>query len=166
MNNYMSHQKSLRRARIYDSNNPYFITMCIHEKQSILLKANIPDTLITSMQWFISSGEITFLGFVIMPDHLHWSFALNKDCTLDRVISRYKSFNTKEINKIMGRSGKVWQDGYYDHLLRDIGDFKIKLNYMHNNPVRKGLSEEPEDYLYSSAHNNYSSMVNWDYIGY
>lgn len=48
---------------------------------------------------------------------------------------------------------KVWQDGY--HAI-DVWSNKFiyqKLNYIHNNPVKDGIVENPEDYLYSSARN-------------
>jgi putative transposase len=32
-----------------------------------------------------------------------------------------------------------------------------KLNYLHNNPVRSGIVERPEEYIYSSA-KNYADM--------
>ncbi|MFH1867829.1 MAG: transposase [Candidatus Omnitrophota bacterium] len=160
-----SHQGNLRKARIYNSQNPYFVTLCTHDKNKILTEPNIPEALIAAMKWFILNSQIRFLGFVIMPDYLHWSFSLKGGHKLDDIIGRYKSFTSKEIKKQLNLNCKTWQVGYYDHLLRDIKDFTTKLNYMHNNPVRKGIVENPEDYLYSTANEKYADMVDWGYIG-
>ena len=46
---------------------------------------------------------------------------------------------------------KFWQSGNHPELVYSDKFFEQKLNYIHNNPVRAGWVEQPEDYLYSSA---------------
>lgn len=48
-------------------------------------------------------------------------------------------------------SKKVWMDEYYDYVIRDEKDLIKHLNYIHNNPVKRGLVENPEKYFWSSA---------------
>ena len=48
---------------------------------------------------------------------------------------------------------KVWQDEYHPIALKSERWFVQKLQYMHNNPVRKGFVEVPEYWKYSSARN-------------
>lgn len=45
---------------------------------------------------------------------------------------------------------KVWQDDYWDKLVYSDRFIRQKLNYMHRNPVRQGLVEEPQAYVHSS----------------
>ena len=47
---------------------------------------------------------------------------------------------------------KVWQDDNHPIDLTDI-DMMEKINYVHENPVRAGLVDAPEEYVYSSARN-------------
>ncbi len=158
-------QNNLRKTRIYDSRNPYFVTFCAYRMREILIKHNVPEILIDSMKWFSDNSKIILLGFVIMPDHIHWAFALREGNRLDNVIRRYKSFTANAImNKPRKYGAKFWQDGYYDHLLRSTKDFEVKLNYMHNNPVRKGLADRPEEYLYSTANERYAHLIDWEYV--
>lgn len=159
------HQGSLRNGRIYNSKCPYFITICTYNKSDILTKNGIADIIIDSLKWFIDTSNIIFLGFVIMPDHFHWAFALEEGYALDNIVRRYKTFTGKRIKELLYSKIKIWQNGYYDHLLRDMKDFKVKLNYMHNNPVRKGIVNNPEEYLYSTANEKYAEMINWEYVG-
>lgn len=51
---------------------------------------------------------------------------------------------------------KVWQESFYDHVIRNRKEFVQRLNYIHYNPVRVGLAEKPEDYPYSSATGKFS----------
>ena len=39
-----------------------------------------------------------------------------------------------------------WQDGYFDHRIRDNREFELKANYVRQNPVVKGLCARPEDW--------------------
>ena len=50
-----------------------------------------------------------------------------------------------------GRSQrKVWQDSYWDKNIYSERFLRQKLSYVHRNPLRAGLVEQPEDYPYSS----------------
>ena len=53
---------------------------------------------------------------------------------------------TIKINK-----GSFWHKGFFDFAILTDKKFKEKFNYIHYNPVKKGLVEQPEDYKYSSA---------------
>ena len=50
------------------------------------------------------------------------------------------------------RRGEVWQRGFTDHRIRDIRDFVAHREYIHQNPVRGGLVQEPSQYQYCSAY--------------
>jgi putative transposase len=46
---------------------------------------------------------------------------------------------------------RIWQTRFYDHVVRDEEDWRTRLNYMHDNPVRAGLVGSPTDHTWSSA---------------
>ena len=48
---------------------------------------------------------------------------------------------------------KFWMQRFDDEVIRNREMFLTKLRYIHNNPVKAGLVENPEDYKYSSARN-------------
>jgi hypothetical protein len=68
------------------------------------------------------------------------------DRTLPEVVRRFKNFVAKEISV-----GPIWSKGYWSEIIS--GDHLIaqKLDYVHENPVRKGLVTRAEDWRYSSA---------------
>ena len=45
----------------------------------------------------------------------------------------------------------MWQKRYYDRNLRTYSEFTEKLRHIHNNSVKRGLVEKPEDWKWSSA---------------
>jgi len=48
---------------------------------------------------------------------------------------------------------KIWQDEFHPEAVYSEKWFLQKLQYIHNNPVRKGFVTKPEDWKYSSARN-------------
>ena len=52
---------------------------------------------------------------------------------------------------------KVWMDEYYDYVIRNEEDLIRHLQYIHNNPVKRGLVETTEQYLWSSANPNFEN---------
>jgi len=52
---------------------------------------------------------------------------------------------------------KVWMDEYYDYVIRDEEDLIRHLQYTHNNPVKRGLVETTEQYIWSSANPNFEN---------
>jgi REP-associated tyrosine transposase len=50
---------------------------------------------------------------------------------------------------------KIWQTGSHPISIESDKFFHQKLNYIHENPVRKGYVDKPEYWIYSSARNYY-----------
>ncbi len=90
-------------------------------------------------------------GVVVMPDHVHMIFSPQNDDNghlfgLAEIMSGIKGASAHSINKALNRQGRVWQDESFDHILRSDESTDNKVRYICENPVRKGLVEEVEDY--------------------
>jgi REP element-mobilizing transposase RayT len=90
---------------------------------------------------------------VIMPNHVHLLLSALRDengwpFPLMEILQSLKSSSAHSINKLLHRSGPVWQEESFDHVLRSEESLKQKLEYIRQNPVRAGLVERPEDYLW------------------
>jgi REP element-mobilizing transposase RayT len=89
---------------------------------------------------------------VVMPDHVHLIFTplVNEQrmevCSLSEIIDAIKGASAHKINKILGRKGKVWQTESFDHVLRCSESLDQKIEYLRQNPVRRGLVSNWEDY--------------------
>ena len=81
-----------------------------------------------------------------MPDHIHLVIKLGSEQTLSQVMQSLKGYTAKEINKLKGQKGHVWQDQYYDHLIRKEEDMRNIILYCYENPVRRNLIQEAKDY--------------------
>ena len=54
------------------------------------------------------------------------------------------------INQSWGTEGELWQPRFFDRALRTVEEYNEKVEYIHLNPVRRGLVARPEDGKWSS----------------
>src|ERR1051325_6042086 len=87
---------------------------------------------------------------VVMPDHVHMIFTPLEDASgetfsFEEIVGAIKGASSHTINKALNRSGTVWQDESFDHVIRHAESLEQKIEYVRQNPVRKGLVSRPED---------------------
>jgi REP element-mobilizing transposase RayT len=90
-------------------------------------------------------------GAVVMPDHVHMVFTPARDDMgntfgLAQIMNGIKGASAHSINKLLKRKGHVWQDESFDHVLRSNESAESKVNYICQNPVRKGLVKSENEY--------------------
>jgi putative transposase len=91
-------------------------------------------------------------GYIFMPDHWHALLYPGPEGTLPRLMNSLKVASMQRINRLRKASGELWQPRYFDHAIRSVKEYHETLEYIHLNPVRKGLVRHPEDWLWSSIH--------------
>ena len=102
--------------------------------------------ILNAIRWIHDSGRFIVDAAVVMPDHLHLVGQLG-DSALSAVVHSLKSYTANILSK-SGVESPVWQDGYHDHGLRDDEDYRVKVRYVLQNPLRAGLVGRVEDYPY------------------
>ncbi len=87
-------------------------------------------------------GQCYALGeYVIMPTHVHALVTPLNQHGLATIIHSWRSFSAHEINRILQRTGKFWQDESFDHIVRDEQALARFEQYIRENPARAGLKE-------------------------
>jgi len=102
------------------------------------------------------------MAVVVMPDHVHIIFEPIEGYSISRIMKGIKGVSARKINlkrkeKRMDSyvnttdrnvccTGSIWQEESYDRIIRDPDELNEKLNYMLNNPVKNGLTEDPWSY--------------------
>ena len=97
------------------------------------------------------SSSYRLIDWCIMPNHVHALIRLEGEAVLAEIVQAWKGGSAVEINRLLGRSGPLWQRDYYDRFVRDMDHFHDCRIYIRNNPVKAGLCEKPEDWKFSSA---------------
>ncbi|MFI5102287.1 MAG: transposase [Terriglobales bacterium] len=87
----------------------------------------------------------------VMPEHVHLLLTPLRDAdgnlhSLVEILQSMKGASAHSLNRALGRSGPVWQEESFDHVLRAEESFWETVEYIRQNPVRRGLVTLPEDY--------------------
>jgi putative transposase len=107
-----------------------------------LTTPNLAESILSSVRVYEEMLHWHATIFVLMPDHLHALVSFLSDESMSGVIGDWKRFHART-NQI------VWQDGYFDHRLRDDErgeQLHIKTEYIRRNPVAAGLCEGEADW--------------------
>jgi REP element-mobilizing transposase RayT len=95
-------------------------------------------------------GHYRLHNYVVMGNHVHILVTPRVD--VSKLMQSLKRFTAKEANRMLNRTGQpFWQDESYDRLVRDETEFRRIQRYIEMNPVKAGLVDAPEDFLWSSA---------------
>jgi REP element-mobilizing transposase RayT len=94
----------------------------------------------------IDEFNIAVGRYVIMPDHVH----LFVRGTHDFVLSTWVKGLKRAISDAFpnGRTLRLWQPGFFDHLLRSDESYGEKWEYVRQNPVRAALVANADDWRY------------------
>ena len=100
---------------------------------------------------FFDSQRYNLLCWCIMPNHVHTMIETRPGYPLELVLHSWKSFTSKEANRILDRTGKFWQEEYHDRYIRDDDHYANTFRYIEENPVKAGLVAKADDWRWSSA---------------
>jgi REP element-mobilizing transposase RayT len=131
----------------------YFITIVVKDRKKLLLDEGIYSIILKDLEFYREKYDYLLHAYVMMPDHLHLLLSLKELGNVSIIMRDFKSHTAQMINKALNRKGTLWQQGFYDHVIRDERDFVKRINYIHKNPVTSELVEDLEDYKFSSYRN-------------
>jgi len=139
------HGRSLRKGRFSEPNRIYLITTVTRERCRIFSGLHNARCLIGVLRDAQTLNHACTLCFVVMPDHLHWLMQLGDVRDLSAVVQSVKALSSKRIGH------RIWQQGFYDHAVRDEENIKAIARYIVANPVRAGLVSRIGDYPHWDA---------------
>ena len=88
---------------------------------------------------FFDDKRYELVAFIVMPNHVHVLFRLRAPHRLEEVLKSWKGFTSREINKRIGSRGKLWQEDYWDRIVRNERHFLKCMEYIQKNPERAKL---------------------------
>jgi REP element-mobilizing transposase RayT len=136
--------------RYYETNATYFLTTNTENSLPVFSDSKNCKILLVTLEYFKLVLDYRLYGFCIMPTHLHLVIHPFGTYNFSYIMKMIKGSFTRKLNKANGKTGKIWQKGFYDECIRDEMHLLRVLEYIHNNPLKAGLAMEPEEYLFSS----------------
>lgn len=157
------------RYRFDERQLPYFMTGTIVAWLPVFSCPDFVQIVLNSWRFLQRERQIVILGWVILENHLHWIAA---GPLLGKRVGEFKSFTARSILDDMKLRGyrtmlqeleyfklrhktdqtyQLWQEGSHPQVIESEDVLWQKLEYIHNNPLRRGYVDDPLHWRYSSA---------------
>jgi len=135
--------------RFQQSRQLHFVTFSCHRRRPLLHTPARRELFEQALEDTRRSYRFFVTGYVVMPEHVHLLVSEPERGVLARAIQAMKQSVAR---RTAPRAPEpFWQARYYDFNVWSEQKRIEKLNYMHMNPVKRGLVSRPEDWPWSSS---------------
>lgn len=157
------------RYKIYERDAPHFLTCTALSWLPLFARPPIAQIVLDSFRFLGDHDRLTLYAYVIMENHLHLIASADD---LSREVAAFKSFTARKIIECLqatnahallrqlkvpsprqDRTHQVWQRGSHPQAIQGEKMLYQKLDYIHNNPVKRGYVDDPVYWRYSRARN-------------
>jgi REP element-mobilizing transposase RayT len=163
------------RYKVYDRKEPHFVTFTILNWLPVFTRKESVDVVIDTLKYLRKSDKLKIYAYVFLENHLHMVL---KSSDLVLSVQKFKSYTAKEIISLLKKAGasklleqflfnkkshknqsryQIWEEGYAPKMILGEEMMRNKIEYIHQNPVKRGFVDEPWHWRYSSAR-NYQGM--------
>ena len=176
--------------QIRDQDRVYFLTFQVVGWADVFSRKVYRNIIINSLNYSRENKNLILYAYVIMTNHVHVVMQ-SSNGNLSGHLRDFKKFTSKQIlhdvNTNKEESRKEWLNLVFKYHAKynkrtngiqlwthenhavELSNNKMidsRIDYIHENPVKAGWVEKPEDYLYSSARNylGLSALLEIDFI--
>ena len=158
------------RYKIIDPTLPHFVTCTVLHWIPVFTRPEAVAIILDSLR-FLMKESLKVYAYVILENHLH--LVVQSD-DLSRDIARFKSYTSKQLLAYLSdnnvrqileqlafykkahkndRAYQFWQEGVHPEWIQNDEMMRQKIEYIHQNPVKRGYVDEEKNWRYSSARN-------------
>ncbi|MDI6726447.1 MAG: transposase, partial [Smithellaceae bacterium] len=142
----------------------FFFTVVTHKRSPWLCTEKARKALRRAIGEVRLKRPFTIKAWVVLPDHLHCLWALPEDdhdfSLRWRLIKTRVSRQCADLyddipetpSRLQRAEGRLWQRRFWEHTIRDEGDYAAHCDYTHYNPVKHGHCKSPGNWPYSTFH--------------
>lgn len=125
------------------------------------------EIVISSLRFLTEQERISMHAFVLMPNHIHLIWKMKTGHKPENVQRDFLRYTGQQIKFLLqkndpaflerfrvdakDRQYQLWERNSWSKALWTPTVYQQNLQYIHNNPVKKGYCKNPEDYYFSSA---------------
>jgi putative transposase len=126
----------------------YSLTICAHGRRSPFTDEQLVTAVLLQIQHAAASNDFHLLAYCFMPDHVHLIVEGRTDSAdMQRFVKAWKQKTGFEYVKRTGN--RLWQVGFFEHVLRSDESTERHVGYVLGNPVRAGLAKAVGEYPFA-----------------
>jgi len=129
-----------------------FVTTTVADWNPVFASSEAADEVARQLEEAARLFNVAIMGYVIMPTHVHALLGFPDITILSKFMQSFKSLTARRIRQLKEeKSGTLWMRRFDDVIVYSEEQFRTKLEYIHNNPVKTGHAGSPTGWPYSSA---------------
>lgn len=157
------------RYKIHEPTYPHFITCTVLHWIPIFTRTETTNIIFDSLKYLQKNDNLKLYAYVILENHLHIIVSSND---LAKSMESFKKYTAREIINLLkernvttildqlafykkahksDRPYQLWQEGISPKLIQSDAMMRERINYIHQNPVKRGYVDEAKYWRYSSA---------------
>lgn len=148
--------------RYYGRGDLHFLTFSCHRRLPLLRAPEARDLFVDVLGEMRARYKFLLTGYVVMPDHVHLLISEPPGSTPSKVLQALKQRVSVDLRGNVARRSlfflegearklpRFWQPRFYDFNVHNVPTMREKLDYMHANPVKRGLVKNPGEWAWSS----------------
>jgi putative transposase len=142
--------------RYYGKGDLHFITVSCYRRQPLLGSEGARNSFVKILGDVRTHCKVLLAGYVVMPEHVHLLVSESKKCDPSQfmqILKQESSSILRAADKVAldeARAPAFWLRRFYDFNVWSEKKFWEKLEYMHLNPVKRGLVKHPRAWVWSS----------------
>jgi len=143
-----------RINRWYVPNALYFIVGVTQDRRPLFAETTHVALLRETLHRVKELHPFEMKAYVFLPDHFHVLMFVPETTNISRLLQSWQrnfTLNYKAAHGI-ATALRLWQRGFWDHVIRDANDYERHFHYIHYNPVKHGLVRQVCEYPHSSFH--------------
>lgn len=137
----------LDRTVYSDPNRICSVTFCTFDRAPIFARDLLARVMTAVVERVAEVTGANVVAYCVMPDHVHLVASPSHRCDIVQLVGRIKANASREIRVQVGHD-RIWQRGFWDHVLRRDEDVERVAAYVVDNPVRAGLVSSLNAYPY------------------
>jgi putative transposase len=151
--------------RAFVPGGSWFFTVNLLDRRQALLVDHV-EVLREAVAATQMKHAFTIDAFVVLPDHLHaiwhlppddFDFSMRWRLIKSRFAKSLPKQEPRSAVRVARNERGIWQNRFWEHLVRDEIDYARHVEYCYINPVKHGLVSRVRDWPYSSFHRDVRS---------
>jgi putative transposase len=126
------------------------ITIAVQDRRPVFGDAIVADAAIDVLRSHADRTEVPIYAYCVMPDHAHLVLAPSLRCDILTFVAQFKNLAQRAAWRA-GVVGAFWQKSFWDRFPRNEEQLETVIEYVLNNPVRRGLVDDWRDYPHSGS---------------
>jgi putative transposase len=140
-----------RIARIVATSYPHHITQRGNNRATVFFDDEDRQTYLRLLAGYSQKHRLQIWAYCLMNNHIHLLAVPETETSLSRGIGLTNQVYTQYINRKLHQSGRIWQNRFFSCVVENDQYLWAVARYIERNPLKVGLAESAEAYLWSSA---------------